>query len=77
MYSVGEAVTISCGDGSGSADMVEWLNSTEAVLFSGSSSATLTIDVLMDSHHGSEYTCRLHSSGVTKDLIYTVVVLSK
>ena len=77
MYSVGESVSISCADTTGSAILVQWLNSAGRVLTSGSGSVTLTINLITDRHHGLEYTCRIHSLGVTRDLNYTIFVLSE
>ena len=77
MYSIGEAVNLNCADTTGSANLVQWLNSTGMVLTFSSTSVTLTISLLTDEHHGIEYTCRIHSSGVLSDLNYTIIVLSK
>ncbi len=77
MYSVGESVSINCADTTGSTNLVQWLNSTGTVLSFGSASITLTINLVTDRHHGLEYICRIHSSGNTRDLNYTIIVLSK
>lgn len=77
MYSAGEAVNLNCVDTTGSANLVQWLNSTGVVLTSGSTAATLSINVVTDRHHGLRYTCRIHSSGSSRDLNYTIIVLSK
>jgi hypothetical protein len=78
MYSSGEAVSITCIDSSGIANLVQWINSTGTVLTSSSSTAvTLTIASVTDQHHGNDYICRIHSSGVTRDLNYTIVILGK
>ena len=78
MYSVGEAVSIDCVDTTGSANLVQWLDSTGTVLTFGSASVTLTISLIADTHHGLEYTCRIHSSSaVTQDSSYTIIVLSE
>ena len=78
MYSSGEAVSINCIDSSGTANLVQWINSTGIVLTSSSSMAvTLTIASVTDQHHSNDYICRIHSSGVTHDLNYTIIVLGK
>lgn len=78
MYSIGEAVTISCTDTTGLASSVQWVNATGTVLSSSStSSATLTINTITDQHHENEYICRIHLSGSSRDLNYTTIVLSK
>ena len=78
MYSAGEAVNINCVDTSGRADLVQWINSTGTVLTSSlSTSVTLTINSITDQHQGLDYICRIRSSGVTRDLNYTFIVLSK
>lgn len=78
MYSSGEAVSINCIDISGIANLVQWINSTGTVLTSSSSAAViLTIASITDQHHGNNYICRIHSSGVTRDLNYTIIVLGK
>ena len=75
MYSVGEAVNINCADTTGSANLVQWLNSTGTVLSSGSTYATLPIALITDRLHGAEYTCRTYLSRVTRDSNYTIFVL--
>ena len=77
MYSVGDAVSIDCVDTTGSANLVQWLNSSGRVLTFGSTSSTLSINLLTDSYHGLVYTCRIHSSGVTQDSNHTIIVLSE
>lgn len=78
MYSSGEAVSINCIDSSGTANLVQWINSTGTVLTSSSSTAvTLTIASVTDQHHGNDYVCRIHSPGVARDLNYTIIVLGK
>ena len=78
MYSVGESVSLNCVDTSGTASLVQWLNSsTGAVLSSGSSAATLSFSTVTDTHHGLQYVCRVHSSGVARDSNYTIIVLGK
>ncbi len=65
-------------DTTGSANLVQWLDSAEAVLAFGSASATLTISLVTDRHHGLEYTCRIQSSSaLTRDSIYTLIILSE
>ena len=78
MYSSGESVSINCIDSSGIANLVQWINSTGTVLTSSSSAAVmLTIASVTDQRHGNNYICRIHSSGVTRDLNYTIIVLGK
>ena len=78
MYSSGEAVSINCIDSSGTANLVQWINSTGTILTSSLSTAvTLTFASVTDQHHGIDYVCRIHSSGVTRDLNYTIIVLSE
>lgn len=80
MYSVGEAVTINCADTTGSSNLVQWLNSTdsETVLTSSStSSVTLTINTVTDRHHGRKYICRIQSPGDSRDIHYTIIILSE
>lgn len=77
LYSVGEAVSINCVDTSGSVNLVQWLNSTGAVLTFGSRSVTLTISPITDRHHGMIFICQIHSSGASRDLNYTFIILSK
>lgn len=78
MYPSGEAVSINCIDNSGTANLVQWINSTGTVLTSSSSTAvTLSIASVTDQHHGTDYVCRIHSSGVTRDLNYTIIVLGE
>ena len=78
MYSAGEAVTISCVDSSGVADLVQWIDPMGTVLISSLSTAvTLTISSITDQHHGLDYVCRMRSNGVTHDLNYTIIVLGE
>lgn len=78
MYSTGEAVTISCVDSSGTADLVQWIDPMGTVLTSSlSTTVTLTINSITDQHHGLDYICRIHSSGVTHGLNYTIIVLGE
>ena len=78
MYSAGEGVNINCVDSSGTADLMQWLNSTGTVLASSlSTSVTLTINSITDQHHGLNYVCRIHSPGVIRDLNHEIIVLSE
>ena len=78
MYSAGEAVTISCVDSSGTADLVQWIDPEGTVLTSSlSTTVTLTLNSITDQHHGLDYVCRIRSSGVTRDLNYTIIVLGE
>ena len=78
MYSVGEAVNINCVDSSGTADQMQWIDSMGTVLTSSlSTTISLTINLITDQYHGLDYICRIRSSGVIRDLNYTIIVLSK
>ena len=71
-------LTLSCVDTSGTANLVQWINSTGTVLtFSSSNAVTLTFASVSDQHHGVDYICRIHSPGVTHDLNYTIIVLGE
>jgi len=76
MFSIGDSVTLNCADTSGSATMVQWLNSAGTVVNSATTATSLTLS-LNDQHHESEYICRVYMSGVMVDLNYTIFVLSK
>lgn len=75
MYSVGETVNISCGDPNGF--LVVWLSSTGEVISYGLTSAALNINSITDRHHEQEYTCRIQSPEATRDLNYTIIIISK
>ena len=77
MYSVGESVGLYCADTFGSSNLVQWLDSAGTVLASSSTSVTLNINLITDRYNGAEYTCRIHSFGSTRDLNYTIIVLSE
>ena len=77
MFSIGDSVTLNCADTSGSAAMVQWLNSAGTVVNSATTTTSLTFSTLSDQQHESVYTCRVLMSGVMEDLNYTVLVLSK
>ena len=77
LYSVGESLRLYCTDIFGSANLVQWLDSTGTVLASSSSAVTLNINLITDRHNGLEYTCRIQSFGSSRDLNYTSIVISE
>ena len=76
-FSIGNSVTLNCADTSGSAAMVQWLNSAGTVINLATTSTPLTFSTLSDQQHESVFTCRALLSGVMEDLNYTILVLSK